>query len=178
VIGLLILLIIIGLITASVVHPHWFRQYVLYRRQHLESIEARRPFCVATKQLSERQLCELVKLKLPDTGDEKGSIKLTPGTGKLKNNPNQLHFAVLGNWWVGGRAGTIKTGEGRQRPSTMRISVIVDHKNDEAIATLIALTWTVKKGIFERYTDLVKAQDKMLEIVQVVDQHASAFTEG
>jgi hypothetical protein len=174
--GYLIVFVLLGLFVATIIHPYWFRQQVLYRQKHFASVEARHPFCVGTKQISERELCDLIKHKLPDAETERGSIKFLPGNAKTGVDPSQMQFAVLGNWWVGGRS-IIRTSDGRQRPSTVKFSVIVDHKHDETIATLVTLVWTTHKGIFERYRDLIRAQDKMLALIQAVDKQAKAFTE-
>jgi hypothetical protein len=158
----------------------WGNRNILYRKHHLASIEARHPYCVATKKLSEEQLIKLIKHKLPDTDNVKGAIKLLPGAewnSLSKNNPNQLDFAILGDSSLNGR-NYIKTEDGHQHPTSVRFGVIVDHDNNETIAKLITHSWTEKKGVFERYQDLTRAQDKMLELAQSFDPQADAFTES
>jgi hypothetical protein len=54
---------------------------------------------------------------------------------------------------------------------------VVEKSKEETIASLVAVKWTEHKGIFERYPDLIAAQEKMLTVIRGVDKGARLFRE-
>jgi len=166
--------VIIGLIAIAFKYPHWFRRNVTYRKQYLDSLETRKRYNVATKNLSQKELFDLIAEKLPDTHTSRGAIVGVPAKGD-KPAPYTLHFALLGAGVIGQQA---MAADGKKRPYATSFAVVISRKQEEAVATFVITKWTEVKGIFKYIQDVTSAQDKLLAIMQTVDPKAEAFTEG
>lgn len=176
--GVLIFIIIIAACVYFIKDPHWLRHNVTQRGKHLDSIEARKRFCVASKTLSQKQVFDLVAEQLPDEHTKRGAIVGTPDPNQ-NPVPYSLHFALLTDVWAGrAKAGHVTDAAGKTNSATTRFAVVVSREHGETVAKLITLRWTEYKGIHQHVKDLTAAQDKLLAIVQSVDPEANAFTEG
>jgi hypothetical protein len=157
--------------------------YARYRQKKQKNASnARKPIRISTK-LSTHKIKEILNNQLPDShhkisgwlGDPLGKNNgLICAVKPIPEHPDWLNFGIMGS---GGLLGTIRVTliDGSKEDCIVTFSIaIIPSKNDQGKieAWFITTKWSEKNGIFNKYKDLITAQNKFAQIITKEDDQA------